>query len=93
MAKICKIANKFSKYTWCRKNQSTSCNEPVFAVKTFSRILEVPLHGFRLINITSIQRTTKLRLKFNLWAGISCTGDGPYVVRNQVLLKYLKSVF
>jgi hypothetical protein len=60
----------------------------IFADETTIRVLEVPLYHSRLRGSrTTVPVSSKIKLKLNIWAGISSKGASPCLVSFLIFLK------
>ena len=73
---------KLSRLNWCLRNINNDFENYLFVDETTVRVMEVPLYHVRLPNQLpeSIPLRSKLRLKLNVWGGISLKGACPFVV-------------
>ncbi len=74
---------KLRRYLWCRKNENNDFKNHVFVDETHVRLFEVPLYHVRQKGERpdGIPSTSKMRLKINIWGGISFKGPTPFAVR------------
>ena len=68
---------------WCSNNVKTDFSKYLFTDETTVRVLEVPIYHVRLPSSrpTAMPKSQKIRLKLNIWGGISFKGATPFVVR------------
>ena len=74
--------HKIQRYLWCRSHLNTDFKDYVFADETTVRILEIPLYHSRKKGERpdAHSSTSKIRMKVNVWGGISYEGPTPFVV-------------
>ena len=74
--------DKLRRYLWCRKKENNDFQNHLFVDESHVRILEVPLYHVRLPGERpeAIPCSTKIRLKINVWGGISVKGATPFAV-------------
>ena len=73
---------KLLRFLWCKKHENIDFEDYVFVDETTVRMLEVPLYHSRRKSDrpTAFPRSSKIRLKLNIWGGISYKGPTPFVV-------------
>ena len=81
---------KLQRYMWCKSNLENNFKDYVFADETTIRILEIPIYHSRKKGQTPKAQcsSAKIRMKVNVWGGISYEGPTSFVVRTFFLSNY-----
>ena len=74
--------HKLRRYIWCRNHIYTNFEKFIFGYECTVRLFEIPLYHVRprTSRPQAFCRTSKLRLKVNIWGGISFNGATEFAV-------------
>jgi hypothetical protein len=74
--------HQMQRYIWCQTHKNTDFSRHLYVDETTIRVLEIPLYHSRLVSSRPEAKasTGKIRLKVNIWGGISFVGPTDFVV-------------
>ena len=74
--------HKLQRFIWCKKNENTDFSNYLFVDESAVRLIDIPKFHVRLKNSRpeTFPVTSKIRLKINVWGGISSKGPTPFIV-------------
>lgn len=73
--------HKLCRYLWCLNNQNNDFSTTVFLDETTRRLDDLQLHHWRPRGSTpAVPKTNKVRIKVNIWGGISLRGLNEFAV-------------
>ncbi len=74
--------DKIRRLVWCLNNKDTDFSKFIFVDETTSKLLDTPHYHHRLKSSRpeSVECTSKIRKKINVWGGISYQGPTQFAV-------------